>query len=140
MMKTLTARTKSALLIVATLIIGAVIGALVHARITDQRFDRLAAMRSHRGFARLIERSVEFESPEQREAVLDIADAASTRLFENMQRTRRETAEILDSTREQLSHVLSPDQMEQLEKRLMRHRSEQMRRRPRDMPPPPPGH
>ncbi|MGA7303706.1 MAG: hypothetical protein WBW88_02480, partial [Rhodothermales bacterium] len=133
MMKTLTARTKSALLIVATLIIGAVIGALVHARITDQRFDRLAAMRSHRGFARLIERSVEFENPEQREAVLDIVDAASTRLFENMQRTRRETAEILDSTREQLSHVLSPDQMEQLEKRLMRHRSEQMRRRSRDM-------
>lgn len=140
MKKTLTARTKSALLIVATLIIGAVIGALVHARITDQRFDRLAAMRSHRGFARLIERSVEFESPEQREAVLDIVDAASTRLFENMQRTRRETAEILDSTREQLSHVLSPDQMEQLEKRLMRHRSKQLRRRSLDMPPPPPGH
>lgn len=138
MKKTVAARAKSALLIVATLIIGALIGALVHARITDQRFDRLAAMRSHRGFARLIERSIEFESPEQRRAVLEIVDSTSARLFENMQRMRRETAVILDSTREKLSQVLSEEQMDQLEKRLMRHRSERMRRRPHGPQPPPP--
>lgn len=137
MKKTVAARAKSAMLIIATLIIGAVIGALVQARITDQRFDRLAAMRSHRGFMRMIERSVDFESPEQKKAVLDIVDSASVKLFENMQRARRETETILDSTREKLSQVLSEEQMAKLEERLMRHRADHRRRRPRDMPPPP---
>lgn len=128
-------RAKSVLLIVATLLIGAVIGALVHARIMDQRFNRLAALRSHAGFVRFIDRSIDFESPEQRKAVHDIVDGASTRLFEHMQRSRREMAAILDSTRDALSKVLTDDQMKQLEKRLMRHRRGRMRFGPDDRPP-----
>jgi hypothetical protein len=131
-------RFKSAVLILVTLLIGGIIGALIHAQITERRFDRLDTLRSNRGFVRMIERAVEFESPEQREQVLDIADATAVRLFETMQRTRRETKAILDSTRQQFSEILSEEQMARLEKRLLRRPDRMRRRRPGRRPPPPP--
>ena len=118
----MTTRVKSAILLVVTLIIGGVIGALLQAQLTERRFDRLETIRSNRGFARMIERSIDFESPEQKEQVLDIVDDAGKRLFENMQRTRQDARAILDSTRERLSEVLTEAQMETLEEQLTRRR------------------
>jgi hypothetical protein len=132
-------RFKSAVLILVTLVIGGIIGALIHAQITERRFDRLDTLRSNRGFVRMIERSIEFDSPEQREQVLDIADETAVRLFETMQRTRRDTKAILDSTRQQLAEILSEEQLEQLEKRLLRRPDRLKGRRPGRRPPPPPG-
>jgi len=134
----MTTRVKSAILLVVTLIIGGVIGALLQAQLTEKRFDRIESLRSNRGLARMIERSIEFESPEQREQVLDIVDDAGKRLFENMQRNRRDARAILDSTRERLAEILTEEQMEKLEEQLTRRREGTKRgRRPNRHPPPP---
>lgn len=133
----MTTRVKSAILLVVTLIIGGVIGALLQAQLAEKRFDRMESMRSNRGFARMIERSIEFESPEQKEQVLEIVDEAGQQLFENMQRTRRDARTILDSTRERLSEVLSEAQMEKLEEQLTRRREGRRRgHRPERRPSP----
>ncbi len=131
-------RIKSTLLILATLVIGGIIGALIHAQVSEQRFERLESLRTNRGFARFIDRVIEFDTPEQREQVLDIVDAASVRLFENMQKTRRESRAILDSTRAKLAEVLSEEQLEQLDRHLTRRREGRRHRRgPMDDGPPP---
>lgn len=118
----MTTRVKSVILILATLVIGGLIGALVQAQLTERRYDRLESLRSQRGLARLVERSIEFESPEQREQVMEIIDEAAVKLFEKMRETRRESRAILDSTKEKLAEILTDEQMEKLEKRLTRGR------------------
>jgi vacuolar-type H+-ATPase subunit H len=142
-------RLKSAAILAVTLVIGMVLGGLITARIVQQRFDQIAALRSERGFHRFIERAIEYESPEQREQVREVIDRMSGRMFEHLRSSRSEATEILDSARAELSEILSAEQMEQLEKRLRRRRmgGPPMRGRrgppvdgpPHDRPPPPPG-
>ena len=114
-------RIKSAVIIAVTLVIGMVLGGLITAQLAHDRMDRIAALRSQRGFARFIERSIDYESPAQQEAVHEILDRTSVRMFEHLRRSREETASILDSARDELGKVLSPEQMEHLEQKLRRH-------------------
>ena len=111
-------RVKSALLLAATLLIGGVLGALLHARLAERRIERIAFLRSSQGFARYLERAIEPESPEQRAAVRAILDRAAARMGEHVARSRRERRAILDSTRAELRTVLSEEQMARLEARL----------------------
>jgi hypothetical protein len=115
-------RLKSAGIIIVTLIIGMVLGGLITARIVHNRVDRIAAVRSHRGFTRFIERSIEYESPEQREQVGEILDRTADSMFRHLRLSRQQTMQILDSARTDLREVLSQEQMERLDKRLRRHR------------------
>lgn len=121
------ARTKSTLLLLATLLIGMLLGALVHARMVDHRIERLAMLRSQRGFARFIEQTVEPRDAEQREAVRQILDGAAVRMGRHMADSRREMAGILDSTRQELREVLTEEQLARLDRRLERHRGRMMR-------------
>lgn len=115
-------RGKSALLLIAVLAIGMVLGALVNARIASQRMERIAFVRTQRGFVRAMENVIDAQDDQTREAVRAILDSAAVRIDEHMQRTRSEMRTILDSTRIELSEVLSPEQMEQLEQHLRERR------------------
>jgi cytosine/adenosine deaminase-related metal-dependent hydrolase len=133
----MTARVKSSLLLVATLLIGMVLGALLNARLAEQRLERIASLRSARGFSAFIERSIEYRDEAQREAVRAILDRAGARMTAHMEETRREVRALFDSTRAELSTVLTEEQLEQLEQRLEMGRQN---RRPRGGPRrPPPG-
>jgi hypothetical protein len=127
---------KSLAIIVATLIIGMVLGGLITARLVNKRLDHITALRSQRGFTHFIERSIEYESEEQREQVAEILDRTARQMFEHLRASRETTMRLLDSTRADLSEVLSEEQMEQLERRLKRRgrRDQEMRRR-RHRPP-----
>ena len=114
-------RWKSAGIIILTLIIGIVLGGLVTARIVHQRMDDIAGVRSQRGFTRFIEKSIEYENEEQRQQVAEILDQTAESMFRHLRSSRRQSREILDSARTDLSGVLSEEQMEKLEKRLRRH-------------------
>lgn len=116
------ARLKSVAIIVVMLIIGMVLGGLLTARIVQNRFDRIEALRTQHGFTRFMERSIEFESPEQREEVRRILDRTADRMFEHLRSSRREAMQIMDSARADLSQILSERQMEQLERHLRRRR------------------
>ena len=115
-------RLKSAGIIIVTLIIGMVLGGLLTARIVHDRMDRIAAVGSHRGFTRFMERAIKYESPEQREQVGEILDRTADSMFRHFRLSREHTAQILDSARTELREVLSAEQMERFEKRLRRHR------------------
>jgi hypothetical protein len=133
-------RLKSAGIIIVTMIIGMVLGGLITARIVHDRMDRIESVRSQRGFTRFIERSIEYESPEQREQVAKILEGTAESMFSHLRLSREQTRQILDSARVELRKVLSDEQMERLEKRLRRHardrpgRHEEERPRPKRRP------
>jgi hypothetical protein len=131
------ARLKSAGIIVATLIIGMVLGGLLTARIVQNRIDDVAALRSQKRFTRFIERSIEFENEDQRRQVSAILDTTADRMFEHLRSSRQEARTILDSARSQLGEVLSEQQMEQLEKRLHHRRGKRPPGPAFEGPPPP---
>ena len=131
------ARLKSAGIIFVTLIMGMVLGGLLTARIVQSRIDEVAALRSQHRFTRFIERSIEFESEEQREQVSEILDRTAGRMFDHLRSSRREARSILDSARAELGEVLSKEQMERLERRLRRRPHRGRPERPFDGPPPP---
>lgn len=115
-------RLKSAGIVIVTLIIGMVLGGLITARIVHNRMDHIADVRSQRGFTRFIERSIEYESPEQRREVGRILDRTAENMFRHLRLSRKQTVQILDSARAKLGEILSEKQMERLDKRLRHHR------------------
>jgi hypothetical protein len=118
----MTPRLKSTLLLIVVLIIGGILGALVQARLAEQRIEQIAAHRSERGFMRFIERGIEPVDADQEGAVRTILRGSSMRVAEQTMRHRAEIRAIMDSTRAELSTVLTPEQMAQLEEHLDRHR------------------
>lgn len=111
-------RIKSVLILLATLLIGGVLGALLQARVAEQRLERIAAYRSERGFIRYIERGIEPRDEVQREQIRGILSTAAARASERNMRHRQEMGAILDSTRAALSEVLTPAQLDLLERHL----------------------
>jgi hypothetical protein len=126
----MTLRLKSVLLLIAVLVIGGLIGALVQARLAEQRIEQIAAHRSERGFMRFVERGIEPADPAQEEAVRAILREASMRVAERSMRHRADVRAIMDSTRAELSTILSAEQMEQLDAHLERHRPMRRGQRP----------
>ena len=125
----MTPRVKSALLLVATLLIGGVLGALLNARMAEQRMERIAFLRSQRGFVRGIEQAIEFRDEAQQEAVRRILDGSAERIREHMLESRAEVQAILESTRVELGTVLSDEQMEALDEQMQLRRPSPWRER-----------
>ncbi|NNE33856.1 MAG: hypothetical protein HKN13_01370 [Rhodothermales bacterium] len=109
---------KSALLLIATLAIGVVLGALLNARLAQQRLEEIAFMRGPGGFSRTMERAITPLDDEQRDAIRDILESAEARVREQSRTSRAEMAAIIDSTNEELRAILSAEQLERLERRL----------------------
>ena len=116
----MTARSKSILLLLATLLIGMVLGALINARLAEQRLERIAFLRTSRGFVRFWEEAVEPQDERQREAIEAVLEQAGRRLAEHMQTSRGEMQNIIDSTKTELDALLTPEQRERLERRMRR--------------------
>src|SRR5690554_5730472 len=96
-------RVKSIVLLVVTLLIGGVLGALLQARMAEQRIERIAAYRSERGFIRFIERGIEPHDEQQHEQIRAILSTAASRVSEKSTRHRQEMRAIIDSTRAELA-------------------------------------
>jgi hypothetical protein len=76
-----------------------------------------------------MERSIEYDSPEQREQVQEIIDRTSRQMFEHLRESRYEASQILDSARSELSEILSEEQMRALERHFRRRMGPRMRDR-----------
>jgi hypothetical protein len=118
----MTPRTKSLLLLLAALLVGGLLGALVQARLAEQRIERIAAHRSERGFMRFVERGIEPVDAEQQAAVRAILRDASSRVAHRTMRHRADMRAIMDSTRGELATILSAEQLQRLDAHLERHR------------------
>lgn len=130
----MTTRTKSILMLLATFLIGMLVGALLNARMAEDRIERMALLRSRAGFIRFVETAVEPRDDQQRAAIRAILEDAATRMSRHTEQSRTQVRMILDSTRAELETVLTEDQIRRLDDR-MRLREHHMRDR-RDRPGP----
>lgn len=121
-------RTKSALLILVTLVLGMVLGALLHARLAEQRMERLASLRSHRGFVHYMEGVIAPRDAAQRAAVQSILQETADSLDAHMTRSRGHSRALVDSMKSALRPVLDQAQMQRLEEHLRQRRQSWGRR------------
>lgn len=133
----MTDRTKSALLIGGTLLIGMIIGGLFNAALVNRRFSEVARFRSPGGLALRIEEVIQPESEEQAEAIRAVLDGAAPKFMEAFEESRTRIRALTDSIMGELEVILTDEQMDRL-RSDMRVRGEPppFMRRPLDRPPP----
>jgi prophage DNA circulation protein len=115
-------RTKSILLLVAVFAIGGLVGALIQARMAEQRIEQIASHRSERGFVRFMERGIEPVDDAQAEQIRSILRTSSGRMAEQARTNRQSIRAIVDSTRAELNQVLTPEQQQALREHVEQSR------------------
>jgi Spy/CpxP family protein refolding chaperone len=116
MMKT---RSKAVFIILGTLVVGIVIGALGSGTWRQKREHRHERMMPHQRFLHVMERIIQ-PTDEQREAIDQILEKRSEQISAIQEEHESEVRAILDSLRSDLASVLTQEQRERLEKRLAR--------------------
>ncbi len=106
--------TRSALILLATLLIGALLGALITGALAQRRISRVAEMRE-RGFGMHIERVIEPRDEEQRKAIRAVLGVAAQRNQEIMRGAREQLGNQLRQMREELFPLLDEEQRQRLE-------------------------
>ncbi len=130
----MTTRTKSILIITASVVAGVVIGALAVGAVVNHRVDELRALRRPAGFAPMIERVIQPQDGQQRREIQEALRRAAERNMELRMYMHERHFMILDSLRSDLEDVLTEEQMERLTEWVKRQR------RPRPHRAWPPGH
>ena len=121
--------TKSILVIVASLLIGMLIGALGHGAFRGHQFRRMVRLRTQGGFVSRIEAVIQPE-PAQQEAVRGILSTHARQVDEARSQFFAELHAETDSMKARLAPILTDEQKARLDEEFKR-----LRRRP---PPPPP--
>ena len=104
---------KSVLILVITLFIGMILGALIHGAFMQNRIKDMAfRMRAPFGLLRILEDVVDLDESQQ-EAVHEVLK----RHQERMSRSRREVRTMMDSLRKELEPILTQEQLERLDRR-----------------------
>ena len=145
---------KMSLIIIGTLLVGIVLGALLQGAIYRQKFEnRLVRMRTPEGFVNRFYRILE-PTPEQKPKVDRILRESFEQLEKQVRPPVTGVREILDSLKTQLAPILTPQQNERLKhhldrmSRFSKHPPGERRGRrggrpdrelPPDRPAPPPG-
>ncbi|NBC00122.1 MAG: hypothetical protein GVY15_04600 [Bacteroidetes bacterium] len=132
---TFSPRTKSVLLLVATLLLGVVLGVVLNAWLVDQRLERMEALQSAGHAQRMLTRAIGPTSDAQAEQVAEVLGAWLPRVAEQRRAHRRAVRALIDSLRADLRPLLSEDQQRRLSRRLQARRSA---RQPPARPSPPP--
>ncbi|NNC65664.1 MAG: hypothetical protein HKN84_12830, partial [Gammaproteobacteria bacterium] len=110
-------KTKSTLLLLATLVIGLVLGALINGYFVRQRLDRIGGLMNPGGFGEHIEAIIQPTNDEQREAIRKVLDSASPQALAVMRESRQRMRALNDSVKAELENILTEEQMERLEDR-----------------------
>ena len=115
---------KPALIIIGTLLIGIVLGALMSRALADRQYRRIGdMMRPDRLSMRLI-KIIEPLEPDQREAVTAIVEETAAKIRDLTRETRFEMHAVMDSMFMELKPLLTDEQNARLEK----HRGERRAR------------
>lgn len=132
-------RTKSILLLLATLVIGLLLGALANGYLVRQRLDRLGNLMTPDGFSARLEQVVKPTSEQQREALRKVLEGAAPKAIQIMRQSRQDMRALNDSVKAELEDILSGEQMARLEEHLrFRRRGPWRDGRPRLEEPGPP--
>ena len=115
-------RTKSIALLVTTLLLGIVLGAVLNAWWAHDRFERLRRLRTPGGFEQIVTRALDPTSPEQRREIEAVVGPTAQRLDSLRGRHWGEVRRLVDSMRVELEPILTEQQMERLTRRIRMHR------------------
>lgn len=133
----MTARTKSTLVLVATLLIGMVLGALLFGAVQRQRFQNALRLVRPDRFVASVEQVIRPVDEAQRQAVRQVlADFDGQMRRGRVEMARRMGTE-LDSLQSLLSPLLDEGQAARLREHLRRHRGALRRPKPGGPGPPP---
>jgi len=121
-------RTKSVLILIATLVLGVLLGAVLTGWWVQSRVDRLRAVRTSDGFVERVVRRVEPVSTAQRDSITEITQYRARQLSDLRQSHRRDTRAILDSLCQDLQPVLTDEQAARLERQMPRGRRDDRQR------------
>lgn len=111
------ARTKSVLILSATLLIGIVLGGVISGAIVNRRLQQLTELRRPGGFEFFLEHAIQPEDEEQAEAIHDVLERMGPRFHEILERSHSEMEALRDSVRAELDPILTEEQKERLEAR-----------------------
>ncbi len=106
-------RMKSGLVIVATLVLGFLLGVMVDSSLHRRRFERLRELHRRGGIASVIKRRAR-PTPEQREELKAIWRHFNPRFRELRERHHYQMRDLLDSLHTELKQVLTPEQVRRL--------------------------
>ncbi|MBT6145269.1 MAG: hypothetical protein HN712_03960 [Gemmatimonadetes bacterium] len=138
----MTVQTKSAIILLATLLIGMVLGALLFGTVQRQRFQHALRLVRPDRFTASVEEVIRPVDDEQRRAVGRILQAFDLQMRADRQEKDEHMRTGLDSLQLQLSLLLDEEQVARLQEHIVRHRQALRRPPPRMRPPgmgPPPG-
>ena len=110
-------RTKGALILFSTLLIGVLIGTLLSGWFVR---DRLRPIPHPRHFVRSTERLIAPQDEQQRQAVRDVLRRHAAALRELNAKHREALKEQLDASRTELAPLLSEEQLRRMDRRLRR--------------------
>ena len=115
-------RTKSSLVIIGTLLIGMVLGAVITGAVMRNRvFDRMERLRTVEGFRHRMERIIQPDE-DQRAKVNEILEEHFSRMHRLGEVMRQDFETRNDSLYQELEVVLRPDQIERLKQRMKKLR------------------
>ena len=124
-------RTKTILILVATLVVGILLGVLGSGAAANKRERDLVELRSERGLANRIESNLSSLTDEQRREVRKIVESHAPVMDSLRLRHRDEIFDHMASMRQELAAVLTPEQIRAIERRIgLRRSGERRMRRP----------
>ncbi|MCG8604094.1 hypothetical protein MJD09_03725 [bacterium] len=115
----MTTKTKTSLILLGTLVMGVVVGALASGLLRDQRQQDIQRMAPHHRFMSFM-RDVIRPSGEQRQAIDSILDSRSRQLSALNEKHENEVFAVFDSMRTELAAILTDEQRARLETNLRR--------------------
>jgi hypothetical protein len=117
----LSPRTKSMLLLGATLLLGVILGAVLNAWWAQERFERLRRLRAPGGFEAMVMQTVDPASDAQRREVRRVVDRAAARIDTLRRHHVRDLRGAVLQMRTELEPILSDRQLQRLTRRLRMH-------------------
>ncbi|NCC72164.1 MAG: hypothetical protein EOM06_02105 [Sphingobacteriia bacterium] len=127
-------KTKSVLLIIATLVIGFIIGFLTNGQITRNRIDKFVKTGTHEGFKGMYFRILQ-PDPEQIDQIEPILDKYGALIHDKVNTMQKSMKELHQQMVMEINPYLSDEQRERLTESIKRfERDERMRRNRRPMP------
>ena len=135
----MTPRSRSALLLGGTLVLGMILGALVVGAVGQWRAGRIVDMRRPSGFVEELYRVIRPRDAEQRQAIRPIIEHVAQRNNEIMRDANEQLRDVLAELVEELAPLLDPVQRERLERFARAPRREPFGPRGGPGRPPPPG-
>ena len=113
-------RRRSFLILLATLLIGMVLGALIQANFLDRRMKRIHLMRTEEGFVMSLLDAIQPSSPEQEERVRAVLEETAPSIVGFIRDGRETVRQRMEAMCLRLEPMLDPSQMARLNQKARR--------------------